>query len=198
MTIRDADYFKFAGVESIRYGIRNVNLSSGMQEEAFGARRSIQEIAVRGRSKPYFQHIRREPLSLQVSFAFEAAWDKQQIREVCRWLTEQEYYQPLIFTNDNERIFYAMVVDDPVLVHNCLSQGYVNLTFRCNDAYSYSPAAVKIWKWREAPRQMDRSSFLEGEHRQTIGTAGGQITLPTQPISWKDYPAGMSWGQLQS
>ncbi len=196
MTIRDADYFKYAGVASSDYGIRNVNVTSGLQEEPFGSGRSITEIAVRGRSRPYFQSIRREPLTLRVSFAFEQAWDKERLREVCRWLTEQPYYQPLSFTSDNDRIFYALVVEDPQLVHNCLSQGYVQLTFRCNDAYAYSPAVVRTLKARDAARRFERSAFHEGERQQTVLNAQQQLELPAQAASWLDYAADESWDSL--
>ncbi len=90
-----------------------------------------------------------------------------------------------------------MVVDDPVLVHNCLSQGYVNLNFRCNDAYAYSPAAVKTYKWREKSRQINRTSFQQGERQHTILNSSGQITLSPLAVKWNDYPSDMKWEQLK-
>lgn len=139
MTIRESIDFNYAGINSADMGISNANLGSGMSEEPFVSERTIREVKIRGNSKRYFQNIGHEPLEFPVSFVFDNLWDSDKIREVARWLCNQTYYQPLYFSANINRIYYALVVDSPNLVHNSLSQGYINLTFRCKDCYSYSP-----------------------------------------------------------
>jgi phage-related protein len=93
---------------------------------------------VRGRTVPYFQEIREKPLEFEVEFAFIDSWDNTSIRKIGQWLLKS-YYKPLYFSDNPDRIFWAVVVDSPTLVHNSLKQGYVKLKFRCSDAYAYSP-----------------------------------------------------------
>ncbi|MGG1650408.1 distal tail protein Dit [Paenibacillus sp. NRS-1775] len=152
MTIRDSLFFSYAGIQSDFYGIVNVNMSSGMQEEIFAASRSINEVSIKGRDRSYFQNTKKEPLKFNVSFAFLDKWDDVKIREVARWLTEQSYYQPLFFSDDPEKVYYAICVDDINLVHNCLKQGYITLTFRCDAPYAYSPIYTPpVYQWRYQP-----------------------------------------------
>ena len=145
MTIKNSINFNFAGISSETMGLINVNLNSGMYEENLSPNKTINEIKIRGRSKPYHQNIEYEPLEFSVSFAFLDTWDKTKLRQVTNWLCNQSYYKPLYFSDDLDeennptRIYYAMVHEDSTLVHNGLSQGYVNITFRCNDAFKYSP-----------------------------------------------------------
>lgn len=140
MPIKDSLWFSYDGIKSEQLGIVNVNVnSSGMLEEQFTASREINEKKIRGRSKPYFNSIEKSPLTIPVNFAFLDTFDEQKIREVARWLTNPTYYKPLFFSSNINRIFYALTVEDSNLIHNALSQGYVQLNFRCNDAYSYSP-----------------------------------------------------------
>ncbi|TVX97969.1 distal tail protein Dit [Cohnella terricola] len=196
MTIKDSIYFIYDGIESKRYGIANVNLDSGMQEEYFAASRRINEEQIRGRSKPYFQGIEKEPLKFSVSFAFEEAWDEATIREVKRWLTEPDYYKPLIFSNDPEKVYYAICVDDPQLVHNCLQQGYMKLNFRCNDAYAYSPLSLsKVYDWDENPLIIARNAFTNGDKHGILLNSNDQITLNTAK-TWNDISPAISWKDL--
>ena len=74
-------YFSYAGKKSVDFGIINVNISSGMQEEPLVASRSIEEVSIRGRDRPYFQDIKKEPLQFKVSFAFEDVWDTQKFEK---------------------------------------------------------------------------------------------------------------------
>jgi predicted phage tail component-like protein len=138
MPIRSSEYFSYAGVLSSDMGIRNVNLDTGMLEEPFMSTREIVEIKIPGRDEPYFQRVEQAPLEFTVSFLFDNGFDEAKTRATARWL-KQTYYQPLWFSDNPNRIYYAMVVNDSKLVHNCLSEGYVTLTFRCNSPYAYSP-----------------------------------------------------------
>lgn len=139
MPIKDSEYFSYAGIASYDYGIRNVNVEeSGMAVESLTPGRSTVKETIRGRSRPYFYSIEYTPRLISVSFAFEEPWNNDRIREIVRWLCGQGYYQPLFFDQDVNRIYYALVVDEPQLVHDYLSSGYINLTFECSDYYAYT------------------------------------------------------------
>lgn len=137
MTIMDSLDFNYNGKFSSEFGIWNVSISSGMSEEVFVANRSIREIQIRGNSKPYFQSVEYEPLTFKLSFAFQDSWDEGKIRDVARWLM-QDYYKPLYFSDNPNRIFYCMPVEESQLIHNNLKQGYITITMRCDSPYSYS------------------------------------------------------------
>jgi phage-related protein len=119
-------------------GLINVNISNGLQDEPFYGGREIIEEIIPGRKKPYFYDIRESPLSFNVAFAFEEVWNYDKMREVARWLIKDNYKE-LYFDDNVDKRYYAVVVDNPRLIHNCLKQGYVELTFRCNAPYAFSP-----------------------------------------------------------
>ncbi|WP_306554809.1 phage tail domain-containing protein [Paenibacillus sp. LK1] len=201
ITIRDSLYFSFAGETSVKHGLINVNLNSGMQEEMFFPSREIVEEKVKGNDKPYFMRTETEPLKFSVSFAFEETWNTEKIREVARWLTQHDYYQELYFTNDlaigTERIFYAMVVDDSTLVHNCLKQGYINLTFRCDSPYSYSPIMTsRTYQWNYTPMEIKKNTYLTGTHQSTITNPQGNLILNPAKPKWSDFETGTKWSDI--
>lgn len=144
MTIRESEYFVYDNVKSSEFGIINVNVSSGLLEEPFSANREIIEEIIPGNSSPYLYEVREHPLIFNVEFAFKDIWDFDKIRAVGRWLLKP-YYKELYFSSNIDKRYYAMVVDDATLVHNCLKQGYVKLVFRCNSSYTYSPVYEKIF-----------------------------------------------------
>lgn len=201
MTIRDSLYFSYAGTVSEKFGILNVNINSGMQEEPLAASREVSSISIKGRDRPYFQNITKDPLKFNVSFAFEDYYDTQKLREVTRWLTEHDYYQELYFTNaigrSPERIFYALVVDDPTLVHNCLRQGYITLTFLCDGPYSYSPImSSRLYQWDQTTHKNTISDFSQGEKRQLVIDGDGSLILNPHRTKWSDFPYNMKWTEL--
>jgi predicted phage tail component-like protein len=144
MMIYESLYFSFAGRRSTDFGIMNVSVSSGLYEEPFLSRRNIKETYVRGRYKPYFIEVEREPKTFQLSFVFEETWNDQLIREVARWLNV-DYYEPLSFSENMDIVYYAMPVDDIPLIHNGLKQGYLTLTMRCDSPFAYSHDQVTPW-----------------------------------------------------
>lgn len=135
--IRESEHFSFAGRQSTDFEIRNVSVEDGMFNEQVIASKSINEVHIRGRKDPYFIDTSEEPKTIQLRFAFERTWDDRLIDEVIRWLNV-DYYQPLFFSADIDRVFYVIPVDGVDLLHNGLKQGYLNLTMRCNSSNSFS------------------------------------------------------------
>ncbi|AZK47117.1 distal tail protein Dit [Paenibacillus lentus] len=202
ITVRDSLYFSYAGRVSAEFGILNVSLSGdGMSEEPLAASREIHEVSIKGRDQPYFQGIEKDPLRFNVSFAFQERFNTQKLREVARWLTEHEYYQPLFFTNDlgvePEKIYYALVVDEPALVHNSLQQGYITLTFRCDSPYAYSPRILsKKYDWADQPFTNRINHFSNNTHERTGVDPAGHLVLTPSRTTWADIPSGTRWTDL--
>lgn len=143
--IKESLYFSFAGRRSSDFGILNVSVQSGLFEEAFMSSRSIRETSVRGNPKPYFSEVERQSKTLPVNFAFEDTWNDDLINEVARWL-DVDYYEPLFFSENLDKVFYAMPVDDISIIHNGLKQGYLTLNFRCDSPYNYSHEIATDWE----------------------------------------------------
>lgn len=177
----------------------NVSVDSGvMKDEPFAASQSIIQERIRGRTKPYFQDVEKENLVLSVTFAFEDAWDRRRIQEVKRWLTEPTYYTPLIFSDDPEKIYYALYVDEPLLHHNSKKEGYITIRFECNDAYAYSPELIsQEYNWDTSPLIIAKSNFNDGSRvgGVTINELN-QVTLNTSYIKWSDLPSNWTWLDL--
>ncbi|MEK3910993.1 phage tail domain-containing protein [Paenibacillus sp. FSL H7-0331] len=144
MSIRSSEYFIFNGVQSQSFGIFNVNISSGMLTESFTANKSIKEVKIRNNPTPYFMNTEYEKLSFNLSFGFDEKYDSEKIRNVARWLTSPTFYAPLQFSENFNRIFYVMFTDTSELIHNGLSQGYLNLNVVCDSPFSYSPVYNQI------------------------------------------------------
>ncbi|MEH7116048.1 distal tail protein Dit [Neobacillus vireti] len=142
--ISESLYFTLNGVKSSDFGIMNVTIQTGMYEESFMSSRSIKEFTIRGHEKPYFQEVTREPKSINLTFAFEETWDDELISRVSRWL-DIDFYQPLSFSEQPDKVYYVMTVNEPTIIHNGLKQGYITLNMRCDSPYSYSHDIVSPW-----------------------------------------------------
>jgi phage-related protein len=139
MNFRDTLHFSYAGQKSIDYGIINVNIDGGMLMEPFVSGRRLQETNIRGRDKPYFQGVSKDPLGFAVSFAFLDNDSFKNMSKVAKWLCEQKYYQPLFFTSDISRIYYALPIESSELFYTGGQEGYFTLNFRTSAPYAYSP-----------------------------------------------------------
>ncbi|PGZ96938.1 phage tail protein [Bacillus pseudomycoides] len=142
--IRESLYFMFAGRRSSEFGLYNVSISQGLYEEPLMHERNIKEFTIAGEDKPYFQRIERQPLSFNVSFYFDEGWNDELMNEVLMWL-DVDYYQPLQFQSNLNRIYYAMPTTGLSLIHNGLKQGRLTITFRCDSSYAYSPQITTPW-----------------------------------------------------
>lgn len=151
MTIKDNLYFVYNNKYSQDLAISNVSVQPGLYEESFLPSSEIREIQVRGRTKRFFQEIVRNPLVLNLSFAFNETWNEPLIREVAK-LFLVDYYKPLWFSNNDDRIFYCLYEGDFPLLHNGLRQGYVSLAMRCDDAYAYSKVRQKTHNIISSPQ----------------------------------------------
>ena len=136
--ILSSEYFMYDSINSVNMKMMNVSMSTSLYEEPFAAQREIKEIKIRGRNKPYYQGIEKSPLVLNLNFAFTETWDDALMHRVKSWLLK-DYYKPMIFSEDLDKIYYCVCVSDSKTLHNGLMQGYCTLQFRCDSSYAYSP-----------------------------------------------------------
>lgn len=137
-TIKDKLHFNFGGVSSQTYGLINIVTDNGMYDETFIAARDLNETKIRGNSKPMLHSIEDSPLEFEMTIAFENSFTDTDINNIIRWMFV-DYYRPLYFTGKENRVFMAMAVGSPTIVHNGLNQGYFTVTMRCDSSQVYSP-----------------------------------------------------------
>lgn len=140
-TIKDKLHFNFGGISSKTYGLINIVTDNGMYTETLIADRSLNETKVRGSKKPMLHSIEDSPLEFDMTIAFEQSYTDEIINNVIKWLFV-DYYRPLYFEGKENRVFMAIAVGSPQIIHNGLNQGYVELTMRCNSSSVFSPHAV--------------------------------------------------------
>lgn len=187
--------FYYDGIRSRDMGILNVQIGAAMYNEPFIAEREIKEITIRGNDKPYFQGVKRSPLSFKLSFAFDGSYDEAKIREVARWL-DQDYYKPFYTTDNPERIFYCILSSGSELLHNGLKQGYLTLEMRCDSPFSYSPQFTsRTYDWNESPITINDANFAAGTLDNVVLDASRVKLNPTKK-KWSDLASTMKWNDL--
>ncbi len=137
MAYKNKKNFIFNGIASDEIDLININVDTGMLQEPFLADSTIHEINTKGQTKPYFMKKEYAPLLLNLSFGFLKPWDDELIREVAR-VFNVDYYKPLYFEDEDDVIYFCMPVETSTLIHNSLQEGYVEMSFRCNDRCAYS------------------------------------------------------------
>jgi phage-related protein len=135
--MRESLEFFFNNQSSSNFGIVNINLEGGLITERLFASRELLEEQLRGKTKPYFLSVEQKPFEFQMAFAFLNSFDNTKMREISRWLNVS-YYKEFYFMDNPQFRFFVMPVVDSMITHNGMNQGYVTLTMRSNDAYSYS------------------------------------------------------------
>ena len=129
-------YFTFNGENSIDYGVINCSVESGLYEEQFLPSTEIITTNIRDRDEPYFQTKKLSPRVLDVTLAFEDDITSDKLRALGR-LFNQNYYCPMIFSDDLDKIYYVMYQGDPSLFHTGIN-GYVKFQLLCKSPYIYT------------------------------------------------------------
>lgn len=137
MTIKESLYLQYGDHRSSDFKLMMGHVDSGLYEETFLSDRQIREIKVKGSDKPLFQDIEREPLTIPVNLIFEEPWNDDLIDRIAIWLN-QDFYQPLSFSSNPHKVYYALCVDSIDIIHAGLKEGYLKLSFRCDSPYAYS------------------------------------------------------------
>lgn len=136
--IRESETFTYAGEKSEDYGIYNVNISQSTGlSEPFASNATLHKISSPRISKNYLQFVERAPIQFSLEFYLDDKWSDENLIKISRWLC-QDTYKPMIFSEAPQRIYDCIAVNDASYVHNCLKDGYVQMTFECKDCYSHS------------------------------------------------------------
>lgn len=177
----------------------NVSVNGGgMQEEYFAASQTINKTKTKGRNKSYFHGVEKDDIRLTVNFAFENGWDEKELQRIRRWLTSPTYYAPLIFSNNPEKIYYALYIDEPVLLHNSLSEGYITIRFECNGSYAYTPLMMTPeFNWKDEDLLININNFSKGEFHGVELTGANKVQLNSVALKWSDIlSARKTWGEI--
>jgi predicted phage tail component-like protein len=135
---RSAEYFLYNGETSKDYGILHCNIESGMLQEPFLSNRIINYSKIREKERISFLSKDYEPIILPVTMAYEDTFTSDDLRNLARWL-DQPYFTELIFSDNLNKVYYAMIQDVSDLYHNGNNQGYISVQFLTNSPYAYSP-----------------------------------------------------------
>ena len=141
--IRNSTNFILNGITNEELKIINCNIDTGMVSEPFIYPRELLTTQIKGRDESYLQHKRKNVLNFNVIFAFEDTFTIDDLRKLGR-LLDSEYYIPLQFIDESgdstaiNKIYYIMLSDESTITHNCLNQGYVNLSFISKSPYCFS------------------------------------------------------------
>lgn len=118
-------------------GVIIASPESGFFNEVFLADKSIVETSIAGNDNPYFERVERKPLSFPLTIYIEEWHERDNLRQIARWL-DVDYYKPLIFGSNHDRIYYAIFEGASELIHNGAKSGYITLNVRCDSPYTYS------------------------------------------------------------
>lgn len=129
--------FTYDGISSEDMGVILISEGGGLFRENFLPTRKIIEKSVASRNTPYFKRLEEQPVSFPLVFYIEEWENRENLREIARWL-DQEYYKPIWFESNPNRVYYALIEGSSEIFHNGLKDGYVQTTVRCNSPYSYS------------------------------------------------------------
>lgn len=137
-TIKDKIYFNLGGVGSDQFGLIHIVTDNGMYDEVFVATRDLNETKIRGNSKPMLHSVEESPIEFEMSIAFEDKFTDSNIDAVIRWLFV-DHYRPLYFEGREDRVYMAMIIGSPRIIHNGVNEGYFTVNVRCDSSQIYSP-----------------------------------------------------------
>lgn len=140
-TIKDKLFFNLGGIWSEDFNVMNVVLDSSLYDDLFVAPRAINETSGKGRSKPLFNRIDEEPISFDMTLAFTKSFTDHDLDALIRWLFV-DYYRPLYFEGNENRVYMAMFIGEPRISHNGLNEGYISVDVRCDSADIYSQVTL--------------------------------------------------------
>ena len=137
--IKSSLYIMFNGINSQDLNVLNVSVDSGLYEEPFLGTVNILQETIRGRTKPYYMGKQIEQKELNLTLFLPENFSDDQLREIARWLGTPDFYVPLIFSEDPDKIYFCMLNSDSSVFHAGTNNGYIKISMLCDSCYSYSP-----------------------------------------------------------
>lgn len=148
-----------------------VRMESGLVESPFFGGQDIEEEWVGDRITPYDYGIQLNPIEFTIKISpLDKKWTPQLKNAIGRWLIHREY--KLFQTCDDlGKYYYVKCVEAPnfKLASN---RGYLELTFRSNSAFAWSPTYIDSHDLRINPTSkiitMDNLSNINQNYRPII------------------------------
>jgi phage-related protein len=135
--------FSYDGITSDEMGVSLVRLNGGMIDKPYVSGKEILEQFPNNSLYPYFFGIKYQPLSFSFAITCEDLdMDSDRLFDIANWICQNEY-KPLIFDDNPSIQYYCMVVNQAGFVTNGLSQGYVELEFRCRDGFGWTIPVIE-------------------------------------------------------
>lgn len=200
--MRESMHFIYDNINSKDMGVMLVSPKGGLLEENFLPNRTIIEKNITYREKPYFQRVEHKPLSFSITIFIENWKEELSLRKIAKWFF-QDYYKPLVFDSNPNRIFYAMFEGDSSIIHNGLKEGYIELNIRCDSPYGYTAEKTENnIEFRDSNVGVVVSNniitFDNGKHDNTVTTDNG-LTIENPIMTWERfYQLYEKWGEIEN
>lgn len=130
--------FIFDGITSESKDLNIVRMSSGLVQDPYMGSKSVIETEVFGKDVPYFHGVEKKVIEFTLQMSpYESTWTPEKRYEIARWLLHDTYksFQSL---SDLTKYYYVICVNGDNIFHTN-DNGYVELTFRTNAPYAFSP-----------------------------------------------------------
>jgi len=143
MTVKNYLNFTLNGISNEDLKIINCSVSSSLYEENFIFKRDLQTQYIKGNQRTMLTHIKENPLTIDLTFAFNDSFTDADLRYLGRVLNSN-FFIPIKFINDStdetkvDKIYYILLNDDSRLYHTGINQGYVTLNFLTSSSYCFS------------------------------------------------------------
>ena len=204
--MQESMHFVYDGQSSKKFGVYMAQISGGLYSESFLPNRKITEKRIANREKPYFQGIESDPLQFQMTIVIHE-WDiVDNKRQIARWLF-QDYYKPLYFESNPERIYYAIIEGSSQLFHNGITtyndaHAYINVNVRCDSPYAYTPEyPLPNIKFRGNNKEKvfeDKGADLaNGSYDNTVLVNNNKVQIEEELFKWSNfYLKYINWGDI--
>lgn len=140
-------YFIFDGVKSSDMDLYIMRIEhGGFIETPYMGGLDIEEEKISKRLTPYFYGVNREPIEFTVQFVPMdrrgnlKEWTPQERYKIGKWLIH-DTYKPFQTSDDLGKYYYAMITE-PVDISTMNRQGYMEVTFRTNSPFAWSPVYI--------------------------------------------------------
>ena len=199
-------HFVYDGQSSKKFGVYMAQIGGGLYNESFLPNRKITEKRIANREKPYFQGIESDPLQFQMTIVIHE-WDiVDNKRQIARWLF-QDYYKPLYFESNPERIYYAIIDGNSQLFHNGITtyndaHAYINVNVRCDSPYAYTPEyPLPSIKFRGDNKEKvfeDKGTDLaNGSYDNAVLVNNNKVQIEEELFKWSNfYLKYINWGDI--
>ena len=122
MTVKNYLNFTLNGISNEDLKIINCSVSSSLYEENFIFKRDLQTQYIKGNQRTMLTHIKENPLTIDLTFAFNDSFTDADLRYLGRVLNSN-FFIPIKFINDStdetkvDKIYYILLNDDSRLYH---------------------------------------------------------------------------------